>query len=142
MIQSDPQLRRLFDLVTSVPGVGKITATQVIICTNEFKNIDTAKKFACYSGVAPFKKESGMYKGKTMVSNMANKKVKMLLHLSALVAIRYNQEIKDYYRRKVTEGKKNKMSVINADRNKLILRIFAGVNRDREYEKNYAKLVA
>ncbi len=83
-----------------------------------------------------------MYKGKTMVSNMANKKVKMLLHLSALVAIRYNQEIKDYYRRKVTEGKKNKMSVINADRNKLILRIFAGVNRDREYEKNYAKLVA
>jgi len=34
------------------------------------------------------------------------------------------------------------MSVINAIRNKLVLRIFACVNQNRPYEKNYLKLVA
>nr|MBC7614368.1 hypothetical protein [Pseudopedobacter sp.] len=72
---------------------------------------------------------------------MANKKVKTLLHLAALVAIQHNPELRNYYERKVNEEKKNKMSVINAVRNKLILRVFACVKQDRKYEKNYLKLV-
>ena len=45
-------------------------------------------------------------------------------------------DLQEYYNRKVAEGK-NKMSVLNAIRNKLVLRIFACINQDREYEKNY-----
>jgi transposase len=56
--------------------------------------------------------------------------------MSALVASTCNQEIKAYYQRKVQEGK-NKMSILNAIRNKLILRIFACVNQNKLYEKNY-----
>lgn len=54
LIQADEHLRQLFDLVTSVPGVGEVTATEVIIATEEFKTISDAKKLACYAGVAPF----------------------------------------------------------------------------------------
>ncbi|WP_423149779.1 IS110 family transposase [Rubrolithibacter danxiaensis] len=142
LISEDTELRRLFSLVTSVCGVGQVTAIQIVISTNEFKDITEAKKYACYSGVAPFRKESGLFRGKAQVSMMANKKVKTLLHLSALVAIQHNPEIRAYYMRKVNEEKKNKMSVINAVRNKLILRVFACVKQDRKYEKNYNKLVA
>lgn len=142
LISQDPELRRLFTLITSVNGIGKITATQIILTTNEFKDITEAKKFACYAGVAPFLKESGMHKGRAKVSHMANKKLKTLLHLAALVAIQHNTELKAYYQRKTTHEKKNKMSVINAIRNKLILRIFACVNQNRMYEKNYERLVA
>jgi transposase len=142
LIDEDAELKRLFDIVTSVGGIGKVTATQIIITTNEFKDIKDAKKFACYSGVAPFTKESGIFRGKAKVSPMANKKVKTLLHLSALVSVQHNKELKAYYERKVQEEKKNKMSVINAVRNKLILRIFACVKQNRKYEKNYTKLVA
>mgnify|MGYP003575793336 CR=1 FL=1 len=142
LIDQDPELKRLFRLVTSVSGVGKVSATQIIITTNEFKDIKEPKKFACYSGVAPFTKESGIFKGKPRVSHMANKKVKTLLHLSALVAIQYNLELKAYYERKVCLEKKNKMSVINAIRNKIILRIFACVKNNKEYEKNYVRLLA
>ena len=46
------------------------------------------------------------------------------MHLCALAAIQWNDELKQYYERKVTEDK-NKMSVINAVRNKLVHRIFA-----------------
>ena len=139
LIESDTELKRLFGIITSVIGVGTVTATQIIITTNEFKDIKDSKKFACYSGVAPFTKESGIFKGKARVSHMANKKIKTLLHMSALVAIAYNPDMKTYYERKVNEEKKNKMLVINAVRNKLILRIFTCVNQNRKYEKNYTR---
>lgn len=136
LIKGDENLSRLFSIITSVKGVGAQTAAQVIIRTNEFKNINDPRKFACYSGVAPFAKESGLFKGKARVSHMANKKVKTLLTLCALVAIGCNEDIKVYYERKVEQGK-NKMSVINAVRNKLIHRIFACVNQNRRYENSY-----
>ena len=142
IISSDQELKRLFSLVTSVCGIGKVTATQLIITTNEFKDISNPKQYACYAGVAPFTKESGIFKGKGRVSHMANKKVKTLLHLAAIVAIQHNPDLKVFYERKVNQEKKNKMSVINAVRNKLILRIFACVNQNRLYENNYQKLVA
>ena len=142
LINKDPELKRLFNLVTSVTGIGKVAATQIIISTNEFKDIHNPKQYACYAGVAPFVKESGIFKGKARVSHMANKKVKTLLHMSALVAIQYNKDLKLYYQRMVKERNKNKMSVINAVRNKLILRIFACVNNNSPYQNNYQRLLA
>jgi len=142
LIEADTELSRLFALVTSVSGIGKVTAVQVIVTTNEFKDINNPKKFACYSGIAPFTDDSGKVVKKARVSHMANKKVKTLLHLSAIVAIQYNTDLKSFYKRKVEQEKKNKMSVINAIRNKLILRIFACVNQNRPYEKNYQRLIA
>jgi transposase len=137
IIASDPELKRLFSLATSVCGVGKVVATRMLITTNEFKDISNASQYACYSGIAPFTNESGKFKGKGRVSHMANKKAKTLLHMAALVAIQHNPELKLYYQRKTNQEKKNKMSVINAVRNKLVARVFACVNQNRKYEKNY-----
>lgn len=141
LIKEDEQLSHLFGIITSVKAVGNQTAAQIIIRTNEFKDINDPKKFACYSGVAPFTKESGLFKGRGRVSHMANKKMKTLLHMAALVAIVHNSDLKAYYERKVESGK-NKMSVINAVRNKLIHRIFTCVHENRKYENNYAQAVA
>lgn len=136
VIASDPELKRLFHIVTSVEGIGKVTATEMIITTNEFKDISEPSKFACYSGVAPFEHSSGTsLRGRPRVSHKANKTMKRLLHMAALVAIFYNQDLKVYYQRKVEEGK-NKMSVINAVRNKLICRVFACVRNNKLYQKN------
>lgn len=140
LIKEDEQLSGLFGIITSVQSVGAQTAAQIIIRTNEFKDINDPKKFACYSGVAPFAKESGLFKGRGRVSHLANKKMKTLLHMCALVAIVYNTDLKAYYKRKTEEGK-NKMSVINAVRNKLIHRIFNCVNENRKYENIYNKSV-
>jgi transposase len=142
LIKDDAELNRLFSLITSVSGIGKVTAVQVIIATNEFKDINNPKKFACYSGIAPFTDDSGKIIKKARVSHMANKKVKTLLHLSAIVAIQHNDDLKLFYQRKVLQENKNKMSVLNAVRNKLVLRIFACVNQNRPYEKIYHKLLA
>jgi len=57
-------------------------------------------------------------------------------HGSAAAAIKYVEGITAYYERKVAEGK-NKMSVLNAIRNKLLSRIFAVVVRETIYQKKY-----
>jgi len=61
--------------------------------------------------------------------------MKTLLHMAALVAIRFNHDIKNYYERKVAEGK-NKILVLNAVRNKLIQRIFTCVKQNRLFINN------
>ena len=56
--------------------------------------------------------------------------------MAALSTLRTKGELRQYFDRKVDEGK-NKMSVINAIRGKLIHRIFAEVKENRPYEKIY-----
>jgi transposase len=135
LIKKDESLKLLFDLITSIPGIGSVVATNIIAITDEFKKFDTPNKFSCYAGVVPFEHQSGSsIRGKSKVSHMANKKMKTLLHMAALSAINVKGDIQEYYHRKVAEGK-NKMSVINAIRNKLIHRIFAVVKRSTPYQK-------
>jgi transposase len=139
LMNSDTRLKELRELITSVPGVGPITAIQIIISTNEFIDIKDPKKFACYAGVAPFKKESGLAKSKAHVSPIANKKMKSLLHICAVRAIRCDPELKIYFERKTILEGKPKMLVLNAVRAKLILRAFACVNQNRHFEKFYVR---
>jgi transposase len=138
LIMEDEKLKRMYQVITSVDGIGFVTASYILVTTNEFININNPKKYACYSGVVPFEHSSGSsVRGKTRVSQMANKNIKTLLHLAALSTIQMKGDFQEYYNRKVAEGK-NRMSVLNAIRNKLILRIFACVNQNREYEKTYS----
>jgi transposase len=142
LIKDDDKLKRMYQIITSINGIGMVTASYILVTTNEFINICDPKKFACYSGVVPFEHTSGTsVRGKSRVSHIANKSIKSLLHLSAISTLNSPGEIQDYYNRKIAEGK-NKMSIINAIRNKLILRIFACIKQNREYEKNYCYILA
>ena len=142
IIQSDVSLKHLFELVTSVDGIGTVIACNMILTTNEFKAINDPKKYACYAGVVPFENTSGSsIRGRSKVSHFANKNSKRLLHLAAMSIIRYNGELKTYWLRKLEEGK-HKMVVLNAIRNKLIQRVFAVVKRGTKFEKIYANALA
>ena len=61
--------------------------------------------------------------------------------MAAIGAIRMTGELKAYYERKGAAGK-HKMSVINAMRNKLISRLFACVQDNRIYQKDYVHALA
>ena len=142
LIKQDEVLCKLFTFVTSVDGVGEVIFWEMIVTTNEFKLFTCPRKFACYAGVSPFEHSSGTsIRGKTRVSQFANKKMKKLFHMGAMAAICKEGELADYYYRKVEEGK-SKMAVLNAVRNKIIHRIFACVRENRKYEKNFINALA
>lgn len=136
-IEKDETIRHKINLASSVKGVGKQTAIALFVYTRGFSVFENAKQLACYCGVVPFNKQSGTsVRYKPGVSPFANKKLKKLLHLCALAALRFDLGLKAYYERKIAEGK-NKMSIINAIRNKLVLRIFAVIRDNRNYVDNY-----
>ena len=138
-IQQDQQLNIKIKRVASVKGIGQVTSVALMVYTKGFTAFENGKQLACYCGVVPFHKSSGSsVRYKAAVSPFANKKLKKLLHLCALSAIQNDREMKAYFDRKVSEGK-NKMSVINAVRNKLVHRVFAVIRDERNYQDNYVK---
>ncbi len=129
VIKSDRSLLRLYHLITSVKGVGLILAANLLVRTNCFTNFENSRQFACYSGIAPFDKQSGIsLNAKSRVSHYANKKMKVLLNLAASSAIQCDPELKAYYNNRIKNGK-SKMSTLNIVRNKIVFRVFAVVKR-------------
>jgi transposase len=135
-IIEDCELKKKAEQIRSVPGVGKVVCWMIIAKTEGFTTITDPRKMACYCGVVPFDHQSGTsIRYKPRVSVFADKGMKSLLHLAAMSAIRLNNELRLYYRRKVEEGK-NKMSVLNAIRNKIIHRIFAVIKNQTMYKND------
>ena len=138
-IESDPELLQLFNKLNSVPCVGIQSIVYFLIVSNGGRSFDNPRNFACYCGVAPFEYRSGTsIRGKTKISYLANRRMKELLHMASLNAVRFIPEIKDYYERKLNEGK-NPMCVLNAVKFKIICRMFAVINREEPYQKDYLK---
>lgn len=138
-ISEDETLKHQYDLMLTVKGVGKVLAAMLLVYTHGFTRLDDGRKLACYTGVAPFVYESGSsIRGKTGVSQFANGELKRVLHMAAISSVQHNTELHQYYERKVLEGK-NKMSVINAVRNKLLHRIVAVVKRGTPYQLQQKK---
>jgi len=141
-LKQDQDLGRKAKLIQSVPGIGLQTTAYLLIISRGMQSFDSPRQFACYSGCAPFEHSSGVsVRGKTKVHFIANKKMKTLLHMAAINAITFNEELKQYYQKKIGQGK-NPMSVLNAVRFKLICRIFFVVKREEAYQKNYQKIAA
>lgn len=134
LFEKNEQLKMQKKILTSINGVGPQVALHTIVATQSFTKFENGRQFACHAGVAPFSFESGSsQRSRNKVSNRANKKLKTLLHMAALSAIQIKGEFKEYYIRKVTEGK-NKMTVINAIRAKIIHRMFALIRENRNYK--------
>ncbi len=137
IIKQNVELKANYDLIKSVPGIGKITSAALIVYTENFTKFDNAKQLGSYCGVVPFQRSSGVFKGKSKVSIKANKSLKTLLHLCALAAIRGKNHFSEYFERKVNEDKKNKMSVLNAVRNKILKTAFACVQNKQKFDKSF-----
>lgn len=141
VIAQNDDFRRNYKLLLSIPGIGHITAVYLICCTANFVARPTGRQLSCYAGLAPFEHTSGKsIRGRTKVHKMANKELKTLLYMGALSNIQHNAEMKEYYERKIAAGK-HELSVMNAIKSKMLLRVAAIVTSGRPYV-NKSKLAA
>lgn len=135
LIKSDSRLNENYQLLLSITGIGLINAVMMILCSNNFKGITNARSFACYCGVAPFEYSSGSsIRGKTRVSNLANKKIKADLTNAARSAVINDPELRIYYNRKREQGKQHG-TIMNAIKFKLIARAYAVIKRKTPFVK-------
>lgn len=137
LIKSDESLFKNYKLATSVIGVAFVIGSYMMVTTNNFTSFNNGREYACYSGIAPFAYKSGSsIKGKTKVSNLANKKIKAILSNGANSAAKWDPEIKKYYNRKLAQGKDHQL-IINSIKCKLVNRVFAVVKRQSPYVNIY-----
>ena len=141
LIDSDDGLKGVYDIVTSVPGIGTQNAVAFMVYTNNFTKFDyNPRKIACYYGIAPFGKDSGSsVHTNPHVHYMANRMIKALLTQAALAAVNFNSVMAQYYSRLIGRGKKKQVALNNV-KNKLIRLVTAMVRDRRMYNPGYENL--
>ena len=139
LIRANQDLNENYELVTSIKGIGPVIATDLLIKTGNFKDIDTARKAASYAGVCPFPNTSGKMVGKSKTSPFADRKLKSLLYMGAKSAVKHNKEYKLYYQRKELEGKPHYL-IMNNVSNKMLRTIYSVVKNKTPYSQDHVCL--
>lgn len=137
LIQTSSEFSRNYQLLTSIIGVGPVTGCELIIKTENFRKLDTAKKCAAYAGIAPYPKESGKMKCGHRISPMGDKQLKTLLFMCARSAKDHNKEIRLYFLKKYEVEKKHFFVVMNNIANKLLRLIYSLIHKQQPYDRDY-----
>lgn len=118
-IKADPELCHRFDILVSIPGVSAITAFALIIDMPELGTLENGQA-ASLAGLAPIARQSGKWTGRAFIrGGRAN--VRQALYMPALVAIRFNQDLKAKYDQFKTAGKASKVAITAIMRKMIIL---------------------
>lgn len=137
IIKANSKINDNYKYLRSVRGVGPVTAIVTIIKTANFTKFENSRKFSCFCGIAPFEHSSGTsFKGRTRISHLGDKEMKTLLDLAARSAMQHDPELKEYYQRRLRDGK-SKRSTINIIRNKIVHRMYAVIKRQSPFVDGY-----
>lgn len=135
VLLSDASVKKNYDLLTSIMGIGRVVAVTTIVLTENFTAITNPRSYASYVCVAPYRKMSGTsVRGRTKTSSEGARQAKADLTIATLAAIKLDPGIAAYKARKKAEGKHTGV-VLNAIKFKLIDRMFAVVRRGKPYVK-------
>lgn len=126
-VRGSPIWREKEDLLASVPGVGQKTARTLIAELPELGSL-SRKTIASLAGLAPYTRQSGRWKGKSMIGG-GRKTVRSALFVAAMVASRYNPVLKHFYDRLVAAGKPKLLSIVAVARK--LLTMLNAILRDK-----------
>jgi transposase len=109
LIQSDDTLAQSMKILLSIPGIGAVCASTILIEMPEIGTMDR-KQVASLTGVAPMARESGQWRGKSFIQG-GRKVVRDALYMPALVAMRFNPDLKAKYQAMIKAGKPPKVAI-------------------------------
>lgn len=117
-IKKSPAWKEKEDLLTSVPGIGPLTARTLMACLPELGTV-SRQAIAALVGVAPINRDSGTMRGKRTTWG-GRKVVRSALYMAALVATRHNPVLKAHYAKLLAAGKAKKLALIACLRKLLV----------------------
>ena len=118
-IEADPDLAARLDILLSIPGVGRLTALAILIEMPELGQIEN-KAAASLAGLAPIARDSGRKQGKRFIHG-GRAGLRQALYMPALVAARFNPQLKAKYHALIDAGKPPKLAITAIMRKLLIL---------------------
>jgi len=119
IIQADPDLARRFAVLVSIPGVSTLTAFALLIDMPELGTLGNGQA-ASLAGLAPIARQSGQWTGRAFIrGGRAN--VRQALYMPALVATRFNPDLKAKYQHLKAAGKAPKVAITAVMRKLVVL---------------------
>lgn len=134
-IASDEALQRKREILCSVPGLGPIAAALILTFLPEIGTLDR-KRAGSLAGLVPHSRESGQWKGRSFIGG-GRKPLRDALYMPALVAMRFNPDLKAKYAALRDAGKPAKVAIVTLMR-KLVETANALVKADRKWTQKTA----
>jgi len=135
LINSNDTLAHSMKILRSIPGIGAICASTILIEMPEIGSMDR-KQVASLTGVVPMTRQSGQWRGKSFIQG-GRKVVRDALYMPALVAMRHNPNLKAKYQAMIKAGKPPKVA-LTALMRKLIELANALIKANRNWVKKEA----
>jgi transposase len=127
-VRASPAWREKEDLLASVPGIGKIVARTLLAELPELGHLDR-RTVAALAGLAPWTRQSGQWKGKSLIGG-GRASVRAALFVSAMAAARHNPDLKAFRDRLVQAGKPKLVALVATARK--LLTIANAILRDQQ----------
>ncbi len=141
-IDSSSDLRGKRDLLSSIPGIGPATIAALLAEINILERCDQVRKVVAFIGLAPKETVSGSsIRGKARLCKIGHARLRKALYMPALVSIRYNPVIINFYRRLKSKGKNGKV-IVCAIMRKLVHIIFGILKSGKPFDPNFKPLFA
>ena len=131
LLRTDAELQARFDILLSIPGIGRDLAFNLLVDLPELGTLDN-KEVAAMVGVAPMTRESGNWKGKANIRG-GRRDLRCRAYMPALVATRFNPDIKIMYDRLIAKGKPPKVAITAAMR-KLVITANACIRKMTKWQ--------
>jgi transposase len=135
LIQGNSDLAQRFAILCSIPGIAEVSAAMLLIEMPELGSLNE-KQVAALAGLAPIARQSGNWKGKSFIRG-GRQQVRQGLYMPALVAIRFNADLKAKYEQLIKAGKAPKQA-ITAVMRKLIILANALLKKGRQWQTRVA----
>lgn len=126
-VRTSPVWRAKEELLGSIPGIGPAVARTLIAELPELGQL-TRRQIAALAGLAPWTRQSGQWRGKSMIGG-GRASVRSALYMAALVASRHNPVLSTFYQRLVVAGKARKVAILAVARK--LLTIANAILRDK-----------
>ena len=135
MIVADPNLGKKVGILTSIRGIGKATAFALIIEMPELGTLNGTQA-AALAGLAPMSRQSGKWKGHERIQG-GRASLRKAIYMSAIVATRFNPDMKEKYEQPISNGKCKKLA-ITAVMRKLVVMANALLRDGRKWTETQA----
>lgn len=135
MIHTDPELDRKARILRSIPGVGPVVTLTMLALLSELGRV-TAKQASALAGLAPFARDSGTSQPKRRIHG-GRAQLRCVLYMAALVASRYNPDLKRFYQSLIERGKPAKLALAAVAR-KLVVLANTLITENRVWTANVA----
>jgi len=119
IIEANVSLADRFAILTSIPGVSNITASALLIAMPELGALE-AGQAANLAGLAPIARQSGRWTGRSFIRG-GRADVRQALYMPALVAARFNPDMKTKYAHLIQTGKPAKVALTAIMRKLVVL---------------------